>query len=388
MNYSALWRQSVWQLLRNWQRSCLAWFSIWVGVTSMVTLLICSDLGSKAAILPFKHMEKVIRVIFFNQPGEHGASIIDQNIQAWDRQLNVKQSTIRIRYLYGASVYFKHNALSANVILASSGLFQLFRDSLASGRFFFPSEQQYFCLVGSQVNASLVSDIKAVNQAQWLDVNGSGYRKLGVLRDIDSGLFMGAELNHSVIINWPNWQTDQPVDEWIIPIEHQQDFAKMLIKVQSLLPKKPFHLIRSSEDLIKKVNDQRHVLMQLLMTVGGLTLCVGGLGVMNVMWVSVIERTSEIGLRRAIGSSKKNIAVLFLFDALCLTMTAGIFGSISAQVIAYGLTRYLGWPFAWMWLPMMLGFVVAMAMGIIFGAYPAYQAAKLDPIEALNRHAI
>ena len=68
----------------------------------MVTLLTCSDLGSKAAILPFKHMEKVIRVIF-NQPGEHGASITDQNIQVWDRQLNVKQSTIRIRYLYGAS---------------------------------------------------------------------------------------------------------------------------------------------------------------------------------------------------------------------------------------------------------------------------------------------
>jgi putative ABC transport system permease protein len=127
----------------------------------------------------------------------------------------------------------------------------------------------------------------------------------------------------------------------------------------------------------------------LLIALGSISLIVGGVGIMNIMYVSVTERTSEIGLRKSIGAKNKNILWQFLAESVMLTLAGGIIGiiiglllsflvSVVAQAIGYE------WPFSVSWPGMVAAVLMSIIVGLIFGLYPAKQAAKLDPIESLR----
>jgi len=117
---------------------------------------------------------------------------------------------------------------------------------------------------------------------------------------------------------------------------------------------------------------------------------VGGVGIMNIMLVSVIERTREIGLRKAVGANSESILYQFLTESLVITVLGGTIGIILgvANSLAVGLiarTQGLNWPLTISWLAVLAAFFVAMAIGLAFGIYPARKAARLNPIEALRR---
>ncbi len=132
------------------------------------------------------------------------------------------------------------------------------------------------------------------------------------------------------------------------------------------------------------------ILTALLSSVAAIALIVGGIGIMNIMLVSVTERTREVGLRKAVGAKKKDILVQFLIEAVTLTIFGGIIGFIIGAGFSFaasiGLSQALNtdWNFAIPLSAVILGFGVATAVGLIFGIYPAKQAAKLNPIEALR----
>ena len=123
----------------------------------------------------------------------------------------------------------------------------------------------------------------------------------------------------------------------------------------------------------------------LLAAVAGVSLVVGGVGIMNIMLVSVTERTREIGLRMAIGAKRGDILTQFALEAVALSFAGGVIGLLIGVGGAMAISKIGDWPSAIpIWAaPVSLGF--SMVVGLIFGAYPAWQAAKLDPIEALRR---
>ena len=146
--------------------------------------------------------------------------------------------------------------------------------------------------------------------------------------------------------------------------------------------------IRSQEDLIATATDVSDTLTILLGSIAGISLLVGGIGIMNIMLVSVTERTREIGIRKAVGATRRDIMMQFLVEALTVTMLGGGIGVAigitlariaDGQAIAGEDLRTVISP-----LSVILAFGVSAAIGIFFGIYPAFRASRLNPIEALR----
>ena len=122
----------------------------------------------------------------------------------------------------------------------------------------------------------------------------------------------------------------------------------------------------------------------LLGAIAAISLLVGGIGIMNIMLVSVTERTREIGLRKAIGATNKDIMVQFLIEAMLMSFLGGIFGVILGWGIATLITIFAGWSVKVSLFSVLLSTIFSLAIGIIFGLWPAKKASALDPIEALR----
>jgi putative ABC transport system permease protein len=122
----------------------------------------------------------------------------------------------------------------------------------------------------------------------------------------------------------------------------------------------------------------------LLMSVASVSLLVGGIGIMNIMLVSVTERTREIGLRMAVGARTRDILRQFLAEAVALSVVGGILGTGLGVFVSRTLTEVLGWPTLITTASILVAFAFAAAVGIFFGYYPARTAAGLDPIDALR----
>lgn len=142
--------------------------------------------------------------------------------------------------------------------------------------------------------------------------------------------------------------------------------------------------VRSQKELISMMSSTTDMMTVLLACIAGISLFVGGIGIMNIMYVSVTERTREIGLRMSIGAKGIDILMQFLIEAILLSVTGGIIGVILGISSAYIVKNILMWPIDIQFYTILLSFVVCSATGIFFGWYPAKKASDLDPIEALR----
>lgn len=142
--------------------------------------------------------------------------------------------------------------------------------------------------------------------------------------------------------------------------------------------------IRSQEELSSMMNSTTNMLTILLGCVAGISLIVGGIGIMNIMYVSVTERTREIGLRMSVGARGIDILNQFLIEAILLSVTGGIIGVLIGISASYAIKMLAHWPIAIQAWTIVMSFAVCTFTGVFFGWYPAKKAAQLDPIEALR----
>jgi ABC-type antimicrobial peptide transport system permease subunit len=118
--------------------------------------------------------------------------------------------------------------------------------------------------------------------------------------------------------------------------------------------------------------------------VAGIALLIGGIGIMNVMLVSVTERTREIGLRRAVGATERAVQAQYLGEAVVLSSVGGVLGVLTGVVASFVLGRVLEWTMSMPTQALLVAPAFAVAVGVVFGFYPAWRASRLDPIEALR----
>ena len=144
-----------------------------------------------------------------------------------------------------------------------------------------------------------------------------------------------------------------------------------------------FH-VRDMKELVKALTGTTQVLTQLLGAVAAVSLLVGGIGIMNIMLVSVTERTREIGIRLAIGALEREVLMQFLVEAIVLSSIGGLFGIVLAISGSYLLASFLNVPFVLNAGIVVVAFLFSAAVGVIFGFFPARKAARLDPIDALR----
>ena len=143
-------------------------------------------------------------------------------------------------------------------------------------------------------------------------------------------------------------------------------------------------MVRTQAELINTFSSTSQLLTVLLTAIAGISLVVGGIGIMNIMYVSVTERTKEIGLRMSIGARGIDILMQFLVEAILISVTGGILGVLLGVIASQLITALLHWPTLVSQSSIILSFLVCAITGVFFGYYPAQKASRLDPIEALR----
>jgi putative ABC transport system permease protein len=185
-------------------------------------------------------------------------------------------------------------------------------------------------------------------------------------------------------ITWLDDIWASAISPGVIP-EAEEEITGLLRERHRIRPGQPDDFnIRHPVEIANAVADSARLMEVLLGSIASISLLVGGIGIMNVMLVSVTERTREIGVRMAVGATEKAVKLQFLIEATVMSLIGGIFGlggGLSGSVIV---ARALGWPTTIPASAAILAVVFSAGIGIIFGYYPARKAASLDPIEALR----
>jgi len=165
----------------------------------------------------------------------------------------------------------------------------------------------------------------------------------------------------------------------------EQQITDLLRQRHKLTPNEPNDFtVRNMSDIAEAANETNSTMTILLACIAGVSLMVGGIGIMNIMLVSVTERTREIGIRMAIGARSSAVRSQFLIESVVLSLTGGLFGIILGVAVSLAIPAMLGWPTLISTMAIVGSVIFSAAVGIFFGYYPARKAAALDPIEALR----
>src|SRR5271169_5187138 len=268
--------------------------------------------------------------------------------------------------------------------------------SIAQGRFISNFDQEHarsVVVLGAAISESLFPGTDAVGKT--VRINGGQYEVIGVFEH-DQGLFLGPGVDIFAIIPLSNFKKEYPgskelVMAFTVPENVSIDLAQgeviqAMRRLRRVPPEKENDFELSSPDFLSNLWNQLTGALVILTTViSSIGLLVGGIGVMNIMLISVTERTQEIGVRKAIGARRADVRLQFLLEAVVLTLIGGTLGIlIGATVSATVRTLVPSIPATLSYLWVSIGFAISVGVGLFFGYYPANLAANLDPIDCLR----
>jgi putative ABC transport system permease protein len=268
------------------------------------------------------------------------------------------------------------------------------------GRFIKPEDQEgrtRVALVGRTVIENLTGDRGNSPLGQTVAINRTSFDIVGILKEKGSGGF-GQDQDDIVIIPCSTAMrrvlTRRFLSEIDITCRTEDDMPLATEQIVSLMRERhkllpPFpdnddFNVRSQAEILQASAQSSQTMTSLLGGIALVSLLVGGIGIMNIMLVSVTERTREIGLRKAVGATSHNILLQFLVEALIITTLGGLLGIGLGVGMASMLGKALGWSVAFQASSAILAVVVSAGIGIFFGIYPARRAASLNPIDALR----
>ncbi|OMP66536.1 ABC transporter permease [Domibacillus epiphyticus] len=241
-------------------------------------------------------------------------------------------------------------------------------------------------IISDELNKELFADEQALGEIIW--VNGQPIEIVGVAAK-PTGLFAFGTMDVYIPSNTYRAGFGS-IDYTSVSVQASdadslQDVGNAATELlNSLHDTEDSYQVMNMEEIAEGVGQVTTIMTTIIGSVAGISLLVGGIGVMNIMLVSVTERTREIGIRKALGATKKQILTQFLIEALTLTSIGGILGILLGAAGASAVSFFAGWPSLISWQVVLGALLFSMVIGIIFGMLPANKAARLDPIQSLR----
>ncbi len=394
-------------------RSALTMLGIVIGIASVILLM---SLGDSAQKLILGQIKGIGSNLVFVVPGANKSSrfapppsvqgiviktLTERDLEALRREPSILRAAAEVHGQ--ARAIYLQNDVSVVYGGYPEEFFSIINLEFSKGRAFTKEEVDSFgrvAVMGSNIAKTLFGEMDPIGKSFRL--NTISFTVVGILKEKGSGP-LGVNYDDLVAvpitvaqkqllgINYYNASIFMEADS-----AYNTDYVKS--RVTSILrqthsitdPNKDDFTVRSQEDIVSLLGDITSILTMFLTSIAFISLVVGGIGIMNIMLVSVVERTKEIGLRKAVGATDKDILTQFLWESVILTSAGGIGGILigGGLVVAiyFALSRFLstGWVFSLPPNAILLSVAVATFTGVVFGLYPARQASKKSPIEALR----
>ncbi len=400
----------------NWLRSLLTISLIAIGITALVGILTAidgieqnissglSDLGANSFDVKDKNngmrsrrrgvVEKAESPLKYNEVMEFEKRF-KENVSSEDAV------TIYTRVGFGTEVKYQSEKTNPNsTVTGIDENYNLVKGfDILEGRNFTPLDIQrgsQFAIIGKEIKETLFKESSPIGER--ILVKGYGFTVIGLLEE-EGGVGSSSSTDRSVLIPLPMANilgNDRQLTYTItvgvknpIQTETLMGEATGLMRIirGDQLTQKPSFEVSSSESLASSLGETTILLRIGGAGIGLLTLLGASIGLMNIMLVSVTERTREIGIRKAIGASAKQIRRQFLIEAIVICLLGGLFGIFLGITLGNLVAKFIGsadsqFIIPWVW--MISGIVICVLVGLIAGVYPAYKASKLDPIESLR----
>lgn len=378
-------------LLSNKVRSILTMLGVVIGVFAVVTLV--SLVRGVQNYVQDQFNELGSNLIFVS-PGRGGFSgdpglrftnnkLSEKNIETIKTYASEVTEGVSPSIFISKNLKQKGKSYYASVEGVNEEHADIIKLKLATGRRFTSADinsSAKVTILGHNVKNELFGVSNAINQT--IQIDGKPFKVIGVMQqrsqDFDEEILIPYTTMISVL------DLDQLSYIYVRAKENVDiDYAKKQIELALFrdLKRDDFTVITQKE-LLSSFDEILGILSLGLASVAGISLLVGGIGIMNIMLVSVTERISEVGLRKALGATKRNIATQFMIEAIMLSILGGIFGLISSLLATLYAQQYFRAEIPWWSVLLAIGF--SLGVGVTFGTYPAVKASRLDPIEALR----
>ncbi len=392
-------QSALFDFSRNKIRTVLTSLGILIGVSSVV-LLLAFGLGLRVYIQQqFENLGSNLLYVFPGsfgggggigfRPGTFGGIRFNEQDLTSLRKIKETQAVVGV-FARTVTIAASGSTKTTDIFAATPEIFSVRNFELGTGRLFVKTDIDKRAKV-TVLGPKIADDLFGSSQealGKTVKVEGLGYYVIGILKPKGGGGFGGPDLDSFVYVPYTSsfqFNPDKKFIAFYLKARNEQSINVIKDKAKQVLLKHyktdEFSVVEQTE-ILSTVTSIFTILNTILVAIGAISLIVGGVGIMNIMFVTVTERIKEIGVRRAIGATSKDILYQFLVEATTLSLLGGVMGLALSFAVVFIVRRYFpAYIDTW---SVILALLVSSIVGILFGVLPAKRAADLSPIDAIR----